>query len=372
MRDVRRAGEALRGDLIWTDDTAESIREVFRVANNWRDSHAYPMNRMRYELGGQIRRCQISGGITVARLKRMPSVRRKLRKISSHLNQIQDLAGCRAVLPTMDDVRSVIASLRTSSKHELHREDDYIQYPKIDGYRCHHMIFKFKGDGGESVYNDRRVEIQLRTQLQHSWATAVEAVGMFRREDMKAGQGDAAWLRLFTLMSAEFMAEEGVAPPDDNQGQRHKEISDLNSHLGAIQVLEDLRQAVRITEDYAFDPRNKPDYFLIRYDRETRSVTVSAQFGPIYAVQSYDRAESIDPIADNSQFNSVLVEVDEIENLKTAYPNYFGEVGMFRDRLIRATGGDPSDFHLPPQPRAPSRPKEKPDMSWLHTWKRWK
>lgn len=41
MRDVRRAGEALAADLIWTDDSAESIRQVFSIANNWRDSHAY-------------------------------------------------------------------------------------------------------------------------------------------------------------------------------------------------------------------------------------------------------------------------------------------------------------------------------------------
>jgi hypothetical protein len=38
MRDVRRAGEALATDLIWTDETAETIRQVFRTANNWRDS----------------------------------------------------------------------------------------------------------------------------------------------------------------------------------------------------------------------------------------------------------------------------------------------------------------------------------------------
>jgi hypothetical protein len=38
MGDVRRPGEALVTDLIWTDETAETIRQVFRIANNWRDS----------------------------------------------------------------------------------------------------------------------------------------------------------------------------------------------------------------------------------------------------------------------------------------------------------------------------------------------
>ena len=49
MGDVRRAGQALATDLIWTDETAETIRQVFRVANNWRVSHAYPMRKTRNE-----------------------------------------------------------------------------------------------------------------------------------------------------------------------------------------------------------------------------------------------------------------------------------------------------------------------------------
>jgi len=49
MGDVRRVGQALATDLIWTDETAETIRQVFRVANNWRVSHAYPMRKTRNE-----------------------------------------------------------------------------------------------------------------------------------------------------------------------------------------------------------------------------------------------------------------------------------------------------------------------------------
>jgi (p)ppGpp synthase/HD superfamily hydrolase len=132
MREVRRAGDALRGDLIWTAESEDQIREVFKVANNWRDSHALPMRKLRYELIGQIRRKKVSGQ-TAARLKRMPSIRRKLRRISANLNQIQDLAGCRAILPSIKDVNAVIDGLRNGSAHELHGEDDYINKPKPDG-----------------------------------------------------------------------------------------------------------------------------------------------------------------------------------------------------------------------------------------------
>lgn len=40
MKQVLRAGEALKGDLLWHDDTAASIVEVFTIANSFGDSHA--------------------------------------------------------------------------------------------------------------------------------------------------------------------------------------------------------------------------------------------------------------------------------------------------------------------------------------------
>ena len=55
VRDVRRGGQALATDLIWTDETAETIGQVFSIANTWRDSHAYPMRKIRNEPSRQIR-----------------------------------------------------------------------------------------------------------------------------------------------------------------------------------------------------------------------------------------------------------------------------------------------------------------------------
>jgi hypothetical protein len=51
------------------------VLKVFTIANNWRDSHAYPMRKFRYELTGQMRRQKLQG-ITVACLKRMASIRK--------------------------------------------------------------------------------------------------------------------------------------------------------------------------------------------------------------------------------------------------------------------------------------------------------
>src|SRR4051794_6475996 len=99
MKEVRRAGEALRTRLVWTEETAPAIMRTFAIAHNWRDSHAYPMRKLRGLLIGQIRKKQIEGD-TVARLKRMPSIRQKLTRQQWPLDKIQDLAGCRAIVPS--------------------------------------------------------------------------------------------------------------------------------------------------------------------------------------------------------------------------------------------------------------------------------
>ena len=67
------------------------------------------------------------------------------------------------------------------------RAYDYVTKGKDDGYRSYHVVFDFQSRDHEAAFDGRRVEVQVRTWLQHSWATAVEAVGLFRRENLKGG-----------------------------------------------------------------------------------------------------------------------------------------------------------------------------------------
>jgi hypothetical protein len=352
---------------------AEAAREVFKIAHNYRDSHAYPMRRLRFDLMGQIRSQKVKG-VTAARLKRMPSIRRKLRNQPGKLNQIQDLAGCRAVVPNIDDVTALSEALRRNSAHEVFREYPYIFEPKSDGYRSHHMVFKFRGEGDEKVYDGRRVEIQIRTGLQHSWATAVEAVGLFRREDLKQGQGSLDWLRLFQLMSIEFALEEGCIHATRREHRaRAKEIIELDRKLDAVDVLERLSQAFAYAENYSFDPQSKPDYFKITYDRAAQTVRIEPLFGPRDAARSYDTAEVSNAESGRRDIKIVLVEVDEIENLQTAYPNYFGDVQLFKSKLRTVAKHEGNlEYTMPPQERVRQSPTAKRDLSWLTTYRRWK
>jgi hypothetical protein len=70
---------------------------------------------------------------------------------------------------------------------------------------------------------------------------------------------------------------------------------------------------------------------------------------------------------DDAVFHSVLVEVDSIENLKATYPNYFGDVQMFRTQLRAITQGEQVvEYEMPRRIASPrTSPREKPDDSWL-------
>jgi hypothetical protein len=366
---VRRAGDALKDTILWHEDRSDEILEIFAIANGWRASHRYPMNRLRQELIGKMRSRELKG-IPVARLKSMRSVRRKLARSNLRLDQIQDLGGCRAVLPSIAAVNDLIDAYRTSARHTFHKETDYIANPKRGGYRCFHLMYKFKGEGATAALDGRRIEVQIRTRLQHSWATAVEAVGLFRKEDMKGGQGDADWLRLFELMSAELaLAEncpEGAGLPP--RQQRVGELQKLNQKLGAIATLENLRHAVDYMAHYNIG-MDSPRYFRLEYDNVTHKVTVTPSLRSITVMSD---AEQKDNVSGENRITTVEIEADRVEDLYEGYPNYFGDVQLFTRNLKDITLGKAArEYVMPPQETVPPPPHEVPDLSWFRRHKRW-
>lgn len=91
------------------------------------------------------------------------------------LSTMQDIGGLRAILDSSEEVYSLLELYRRSrSKHSLFSLNDYIQKPKEDGYRSIHLVYKLKKD--PSIF----LEIQLRSQLQHIWATGVEVFGTLK------------------------------------------------------------------------------------------------------------------------------------------------------------------------------------------------
>ena len=364
--EVRKAGQLLAQELIWSAESAPAIKEAFAIANSWRDSHAFPMRSIRYHVLHCMRHLGIHG-LSAARLKRMKAIRMKLGRSPVTLDKLQDLGGCRFILPTIADVHALTDTLRTKVPHILRSERNYISEPKPDGYRSQHLMFTYVGRKGRIIHDGCRIEVQVRTRLQHSWATTVESVGLFRGEQLKNHQGSGEWLRLFELMSWEFAEAERCLVSDTvpRQIQRCQEISDLAKSLDALGVLESVSLGFRET-DFPLAPGYRPSHYLIRYNHTDKTVRVEPYNAATAATQSYDIAEHLDNMTGNTTLTVVLVEVDKLDSLKAAYPNYFGDVELFTSQLrLVVQGKAASEYAIAErQPRQPNT-ERRIDLSWL-------
>jgi len=289
----------------------------------------------------------------------MSSIRKKLRRTTLRLNQVQDLGGCRSILSTMDEVRLLADCFNRKTNHQLLKEFDYIKYPKDSGYRSLHQIYRCE---------DRKIEIQFRTRLQHSWATAVEVAGTFLQQDMKASECNKDWLRLFKLISAEFTLAEKMKLPSGipSRKRRREQIARLSKKLDAISTLENIRYAFSSTDYLNTTPGYRPKYYLIEYNNITNEVSVRGFNNTAAGGVDYLQQEQKDQNNPESEKNIVLVEADKIETVKEAFPNYFGDVKLFCNQLTQLTKGEPAiEYKLPPIKHTAPRDKEIPDDSWL-------
>jgi hypothetical protein len=116
--------------------------------------------------------------------KTLQSIVDKLPRQSTSLAQVQDIAGCKVVVPGIPDQDALTAALRG-------RVADHREYDRRDqsshGYRAVHFVARVDG---------RRVEVQVRTELQHLWAQLSELAAQERGHELKYGEGDPGALRL--------------------------------------------------------------------------------------------------------------------------------------------------------------------------------
>ena len=314
-----------------------SVPNTLTVVNNWRSSHAFPLNTMQMYLRRKSK--QIDPNSLVAqRVKRLSSIEAKLRRFNwLKFSEMQDVGGCRAVVKSVRNVERLVQSYQRSGiKHALIDEDDYIAHPKQSGYRGFHLIYSYNSDK-KTTYNGLKIEIQIRSTLQHIWATAVETVGTFTRQTLKSSQGEGGWLRFFALMSS-FLAIRERRPPvpgtPENRNDLLKELKFYAEQLDVIPRLRIYGAALRAIEDGPVPKRVR--YFLLDLDIGANTITITGFPGNQLdqAAAAYLDVER--RLDEGSGKDAVLVSAESMESLKRAYPNYFLETSQFRREIQRA------------------------------------
>lgn len=179
---VRRAGRDFI-DMSLSPADREKAREVI---NNWRTAHRFPLNTVQVGLRGKVRRLSSGDPVVAQRTKRLPSIVKKLKRFDKmDLPRMHDIGGCRGVVETIDEVRAIedsYVSGKSQSRGQVGRHDDYIASPKLDGYRGVHVVVNYQGENEQRVWSGLRVEVQVRTKMQHAWATALETVDTFTQQ----------------------------------------------------------------------------------------------------------------------------------------------------------------------------------------------
>lgn len=130
--------------------------------------HSSSLAKTRNGLGTCVKRSlgrDSQAGLVVQRLKRYDSIVAKLVRDKARLSEIQDIAGCRAVLPDLRTVGVVAACIEGARKMTVEGVRDYNENPHAGGYRALHLWCR---------RDDFKVEVQLRTGRQQQWAELVE------------------------------------------------------------------------------------------------------------------------------------------------------------------------------------------------------
>lgn len=333
---IDRAGDffALRKDTLWPTDKEQwpkAIDAEWDIFSTFRSLHALPLKIISDDLAE--RTSDIDPSATFGqRLKRFASIQAKLRREPHmQLTTMQDIAGCRAVVASIKEVYALSAKYQEqhSLDHPHGSSDlvskwtkDYIREPKEDGYRSLHFVRKFKAQGNEDLLHldDLRVEMQIRSRLQHAWAMAVETASAVTNQALKSGSGQEDWKTFFILMGEYIAYREGsyrAALNIDNVYSRAKELA---TNLRVITLLEGMSHVV---ENFSGSGGGADDFFLMVLDTQNRGVRYRGFKNSQYAeaVQEYSREELV--YKDNGEVHVLLVAVSSLGELKTAYPSYF-------------------------------------------------
>ncbi len=310
----------------------EKFREALLVLKQYRENHIPHLEVFSSLLESKLNRLQIfDQSIIASRSKRLESIANKLvRQPKMRLSQMDDVVGIRVTLPNMEalnqflDNNSDCEIINANCIFDDFKTKNYILKPKPDGYRGVHQIFKCKTNKNNYV----RLELQIRTKIQHEWATVVEILGSLKNVSFKAGQGDKKYLHFLLLSSVLFSIEEGTPSVAIYAELTPAEVCvKLNALDKELQIIEMLKGINSIP---LLEKNTEAKYYLIQLNLSNRETTILPYNDEHDANEDYVRLEQL--YQGNDRFDVVLVSVDDVNKIEEAYPNYFLDSDNFINR----------------------------------------
>lgn len=278
-------------------------------------------------------------GIVTYRVKRIESILSKIeRQPDMDLARVNDIAGCRCILQNERKVFQFLDELRKSTVLEIVKKNnsdgtskeylyDYINNPKPNGYKSIHVICKCL---------DKSIEIQIRDNTQHAWATLVEITDSIYKTKIKEKDDDgktglAEFLRLYSK----------------SKNLKKDERNQINIILKKNKYLQKLsrtfsKNLVTIRRDWCEVEDTPGNFYLFELPKNNKpKFKVFNDFSE--AEDAYFDSFTTEVNQNGANIVMAYVQNKDFSTVSKAYANYFLVKHTLFDNLVNILSNDTND-----------------------------
>ena len=323
-KQINKIGDSIRQSLVNGDDVTISDLEKLQ---GYRISFKEALKIANEELNLILQRVDKSGIITY-RIKRIESIFSKLKRFPQmNLARMHDIAGARCILQNEKKVYVFIEELKKSSVLEIKDVDDYIANPKVTGYKSIHLTCSCM---------EKYIEIQVRDETQHAWATLVEITDVIYKTKIKEKDNDCNtglkdFLRIFSKSKNLTL-------------QERKSMNEVLEKTKFIQKLTNTfsKNAIKLRKYWCSQKIDKGSFYVFEVDKKNKpKINIYKDFS--LAEEKYFSSFTNDIRVKEKNLVMAYVSDDNFEMISKAYSNYVLIKHDFYMRLSNILSNDSGD-----------------------------
>ena len=307
--------------------------EALNIIEDFRLQHLYPTTAIRYFIANKSKKYGLKI-LIMQRLKKMPTI---LDKISNNrkqyikdLYEMQDIGGVRIVFNKVNDVLKFFNELKemeSETNFKIRKVKNYIENPKSTGYRGIHIVYNVKKSDKQKNIDKMKVELQIRSNLQHIWATTLEIYDYWYGTSLKTQRGSEDWAEFFELVSSMFAGLEGKPILE-----KHKNINYVVNRLKKIKdkKIQKLK-AIRVgTAKSTTNNQNYKNSDILIIKKEKKTDPEIIKFSKQQSQEAYKQYQELENrYKNNKKVEIVMFSVNNGKKIIKAYPNFFNDTKNF-------------------------------------------
>jgi ppGpp synthetase/RelA/SpoT-type nucleotidyltranferase len=265
-----------------------------------------------------------SNSITTYRIKRINSIIRKLkRRRDRPLGNMNDIVGCRCIVKSEKQIKKLRRLIK--NQFTIDEENDYYLEPNSSGYKSLHLYVVSNLDSSKII------EIQIRVEEDHNWATLVEIIDNVYDVDIKET------LNTDTKEYKELKKFHQLLAKSKKLTLEDKTL--LVDLIIKYDIFNELRSIfmenyLNVRKQFNKLSRFRSDYYIIESGLDYKP--------QIFKFPDFDSAEkdyyNRYKTQDNDNFVLINISNSSLENLEKAYSNYILTTHNFLEDYLDIVG----------------------------------